>query len=78
RFELYQPVQEFLTNALAWDNVELLPLGPAIAARAGALGRPMHGDPADRLIVASALELALPLVTRDARIRALPGVVTVW
>jgi PIN domain nuclease of toxin-antitoxin system len=35
-------------------------------------------DPADRLIVATALHLGIPLVTTDARIRAAGVVETIW
>jgi PIN domain nuclease of toxin-antitoxin system len=39
-----------------------------------------HRDPADRLIVATALDLGAPLATRDERIRtsAIPGLLTAW
>lgn len=46
------------------------------AVRAGELD--MHGDPGDRLIVATALEAAAPLVTKDQRIRDLGWVTCVW
>jgi PIN domain nuclease of toxin-antitoxin system len=37
-----------------------------------------HGDPADRLIGATALQLGAPLITADARLRALETLKTVW
>lgn len=37
-----------------------------------------HDDPFDRLIVAMARRLECPLLTKDATIRAYPGVETVW
>jgi PIN domain nuclease of toxin-antitoxin system len=37
-----------------------------------------HGDPADRLIVATALEAGSALVTRDGAIRRSKLVETVW
>lgn len=37
-----------------------------------------HGDPADRIIVATALELRAALATRDDRIRASRLVETIW
>jgi PIN domain nuclease of toxin-antitoxin system len=47
--------------------VFLQPLTPAIALRAAGL-QDFHGDPADRMIVATALELDLKLATADDRI----------
>jgi PIN domain nuclease of toxin-antitoxin system len=38
----------------------------------------LPGDPADRLIVATALDKRVSIVTRDARIRQFAGVATVW
>lgn len=39
-----------------------------IAIAASRLPEPLHGDPADRLLIATARHLAMPIVTRDARI----------
>ncbi|HEV2845207.1 MAG TPA: PIN domain-containing protein, partial [Thermoanaerobaculia bacterium] len=37
-----------------------------------------HGDPADRLIVATAIETGVPLVTRDRQIRDFGRVDVLW
>jgi PIN domain nuclease of toxin-antitoxin system len=39
---------------------------------------PFHGDPADRLIVATALTHGAALVTKDERIREAGVVRTLW
>lgn len=49
-----------------------------IAKTAIFLTEPFHKDPADRIIVATALRLAAPLVTADVKIRAYPHVRTIW
>ncbi len=61
-------------------QVRTIPLSPAIAATAVALPSSFPGDPADRLIYATAIEHGLQLVTKDRQLRAHrhPGVVTVW
>jgi len=46
------------------------PSRSAIAIDASWLPGEMHGDPADRLIVATARHLGLPIVTRDRKILA--------
>jgi len=38
----------------------------------------MHGDPADRIIAATARTLGARLVTADERLRGLPDVVALW
>ncbi len=53
-------------RALLDHGLAEIPVDGAVAARAGAL-RNLHGDPADRLILATALE-GHRLVTADARL----------
>ena len=68
---------EFLFDLDAWRRELLdqglveIPADGVIAARAGLLAD-MHGDPADRLIVATALQ-GRRLVTADRRILEWPG-----
>ena len=49
-----------------------VPLSGRVAIRAGQLEN-MHGDPADRIIVATALEESATLVTADRKILRLAG-----
>lgn len=51
------------------EDVELLELTPAIAARTNELPRDFPGDPFDRTIVATAAILNLTLITTDPAIR---------
>jgi len=37
-----------------------------------------HGDPADRVIVATALLLGLPILTKDQPIRDFKGIRSIW
>jgi len=78
RIELDRPPLEWLEQALAEPRVELLALGPAVAVKAAHLGRDFPGDPADRVIVATAVLESARLVTRDSRIRKYLGVDAVW
>ena len=60
--------ERWLRAALA-TPCELAPLTPAIAATAADLEREgFHGDPADRIVYATARELDAPLITGDAKI----------
>lgn len=53
--------------------------GACLAVAAGRLGTEgLHGDPADRLIVATARQHGVPLVTKDTALRAFAGVETIW
>lgn len=77
RITLDRDTIEWLNQALAAPRLELLPLTPAIAVKATMLGR-FHGDPADRLIVATAILESAVLVTKDQRIRKYEAVSTIW
>ncbi len=59
--------------SLLRDGLVEIPVDGAIAARAGRL-RDIHGDPADRLILATALE-GHRLITADARLLDWPGAI---
>lgn len=68
RISLKMPIEEWVNQALALPGVELLPLQPSIAIESTQLPENFHGDPADRIIVATARIHRLILCTRDARI----------
>ncbi|MGL4943154.1 MAG: type II toxin-antitoxin system VapC family toxin [Thermoguttaceae bacterium] len=76
RIGVGRPVEEWMADFTARPEYRLLPITPQVAIRSGKLK--MHGDPADRLIVATALEYGVPLVTADHSIRATNALPTVW
>jgi len=53
---------------LGLPGVRLAPLAVAAAISSSFLDEPFHGDPADRLLVATTRVLPATLITRDARI----------
>ncbi len=60
------------------EQVRTIALTPALAATAVGLPSAFPGDPADRLIYASAIEHGLPLITKYARLLDQPRSVAVW
>jgi PIN domain nuclease of toxin-antitoxin system len=60
--------QAWLADLLARPGIRVAPLAPAIALGASYLPGQLHRDPADRLLIATARELDVPIVTRDQRI----------
>jgi PIN domain nuclease of toxin-antitoxin system len=67
--ELDLPVNEWVERFLDRPGLEAVALDHAAAARAYNLNHLEHRDPADRLLIASAIGLDCPLVTHDDRIR---------
>ena len=60
----------WFNDFLASPGVRLAPLTPDIAIESSFLPLPLHADPADRLLIATARALTVPIVTRDERILA--------
>jgi PIN domain nuclease of toxin-antitoxin system len=59
------------------ERLQILPITPRIAAATYELG-PFQGDPADRIIAATALTYDLRVVTRDRLLRDCPRLDCVW
>ncbi len=68
-------LQERLVSS---DSVTLEPISVAISDAAATIPRAVLADPWDRLIVATSLALAVPLVTRDRTIQHSELVATIW
>lgn len=69
RIALRQPIQAWVDEALLTPGLQLVPLTPEIAVESTRLPGEFHADPADRILVATARLLGVPLLTRDSRIR---------
>jgi PIN domain nuclease of toxin-antitoxin system len=77
RLALPIPFGDWLEEAAAEALITVLPLDLAVVLALDALPASFAGDPADRLIVATARARRLPLATRDTRIRR-ARLVAVW
>jgi PIN domain nuclease of toxin-antitoxin system len=77
RIELPCPFATWLRRATASDLLTLLPLNADAVIALHDLPATFHGDPADRMIVATARAHDLPLVTYDDAIRK-SRLVKIW
>jgi PIN domain nuclease of toxin-antitoxin system len=68
RIDIDVPVESWVRRFLDRPGIEAVPLGHRPAARAYTLHHLENRDPADRLLIATAIELACPLITYDDRI----------
>jgi PIN domain nuclease of toxin-antitoxin system len=65
RIRLSRPVEDWVQAALRAPGVHLLDLTPEIAIESTRLPGSAHGDPADRILIASARVAGGRLATRD-------------
>jgi PIN domain nuclease of toxin-antitoxin system len=70
RIDLDVPIDAWVRRFVERPGVEGAALSLAAAARSYQLHHLEHRDPADRLLIATAIELDCPLVTYDERITA--------
>jgi PIN domain nuclease of toxin-antitoxin system len=80
RIALDRPTGGWVNDVLADERIATAALTPMIAVTAGAHEH-LPGDPADRVIYATATTLAVPLVTKDASMTeaaATDDVIIVW
>lgn len=81
RVSLDRAVTAWVQDLMTSQQVEVAQLTPAIAVSAGELDD-FHGDPADRLIYATAEAMGTRLVTKDSKLQdvaeRLATVSTVW
>jgi PIN domain nuclease of toxin-antitoxin system len=68
RIELDRPLEAWVERFVDRPGVEVLPLSHLAASRTYRLDGLGHSDPADRLLIATAIERGCPLATYDARI----------
>lgn len=68
--ELQVDAVEWFRDLLSLPGVRLAPCTPTISVAASRLPDFAHRDPADRLLIATARELKVPMITRDDRIQA--------
>ena len=69
RLMMNASLAHWLPTAAAPETVTLLPMDVEVVLALDHLPKLFHGDPADRIIVATARAHGLPLATRDGNIR---------
>jgi len=78
RLEFTLDVADWVAKSEMLPFVQFVPVDNDIAIKSVRLPEPIHDDPADRIIIASAMSCGAPLVTKDASIQEYPHVKTLW
>lgn len=71
------PTERYLKDLVLGLELEILPINVEIASLAQS-PRFRHGDPADRLIGATALVHRTPLVSKDQKLGKVEGLSLIW
>lgn len=78
RLELTMDAADWIARCEALPFLSFVPVDNEVALRSTRLPGRLHDDPADRIIIATALSLGATLVTKDRQLRAYEHVPTVW
>ena len=77
KLELPMSPRAWSEGALAFHGVREIPIDSSIALGAVELP-PLHNDPCDRLIVATALQHSMPIITCDRLIAQYENAEVIW
>jgi PIN domain nuclease of toxin-antitoxin system len=78
RLELTMEVGQWVAKSESLPFFQFVPVNNAIAVKSVALQGPLHADPADRIIIATAHSLGASIITKDKRLRNYPHIKTIW
>jgi PIN domain nuclease of toxin-antitoxin system len=78
RIELTIDIQDWIARSEALPFFNFVPVDNAIFIRSVSLPGPLHSDPADRIIIATAIMKGMPIVTKDEKIRKYSEAKSIW
>jgi len=78
RLTLSLDVTDWIAKSEGLPFIHFIEISNSIAVKSVNLPQPLHPDPADRIIIATALSAGVPLVTKDKKLLNYPHVETIW
>ena len=78
RLELSMDVADWIAKSENLPFIQFIPVSNSIALKSVNLPPPLHPDPADRIIIATAFSAGAPIVTKDKNISDYAHVRTIW
>ena len=78
RLELSIDVADWIGKSEKLPFFQFIPVDNSVAVKSVNLPQPLHMDPADRIIIATAITMGAPVVTRDEKLLDYPHVETIW
>ncbi len=78
RLKLSLDVTDWIAKSENLPFIQFVSVSNSIAIKSVNLPQPLHPDPADRIIIATALSAGAPLITKDKKLLDYPHVKTIW
>lgn len=78
RLRLRFDLDTWIAHVEAIEGLEIVPMDHSTLVLSVNLPEPFHADPADRMIVATALQCGATLITKDRVLRKYPHVDSYW
>ena len=78
RLYLTLEVNDWVAKSERLPFLQFLPVDNYVAVKSVNLPQPLHSDPADRIIIATAITIGAPVVTKDEKVLNYPHVKTIW
>jgi PIN domain nuclease of toxin-antitoxin system len=78
RLTLSMDVTDWIAKSENLPFIQFIPVSNSIAVKSVNLPQPLHMDPVDRIIIATALSNGAPIVTKDKKILDYSHVKTIW
>ncbi|MCK4803683.1 MAG: type II toxin-antitoxin system VapC family toxin [Spirochaetes bacterium] len=78
RLAFNMDVQDWVNQASKYPRIRLIGLDAEVAVLSTRLPGNFHGDPADRMIVATCMKHNVPLISKDKMIRSWGQIKVIW
>ena len=78
RLRLTLSVTDWIAKSESLPFIKFVPVTNSIAVKSVNLPLPLHPDPADRIIIATALALGVALVTKDEKLLGYAHIKAIW
>lgn len=78
RLEFRMDARDWISRSEALPFIHFVPVDNPIAIRSVRLPGSFHKDPADRIILATAMTMGAPVVSSDSRIKEYSHVKSIW
>lgn len=78
RLQLTLDATDWIAESEKLPLFQFIPVDNQVAVKSVNLPQPLHSDPADRIIIATAITMGAPVVTKDEKIWNYTHVQTIW